>query len=64
MAVEVLNERKTALAADLVAVQGIVTVNNAENVKAIERQTASIEDRGTEGGIMPSLVPLMQARRR
>jgi hypothetical protein len=66
VAVEVLRERKTTLVADplVVTVQGIATVNNAENVKAIERQIASIEDRGTEGGSMSSPVPLMRARRR
>ncbi|MGW0477526.1 hypothetical protein [Streptomyces coeruleorubidus] len=63
---QVLRERKTALAADplAVTVQGVPTVNHAENAKAIERQIASIEDRRAEGGFMPLPVPLMRPRRR
>ncbi|WP_432033721.1 hypothetical protein [Streptomyces antibioticus] len=46
VAVEVLRERKAALVSDplAVTVQGIATVNNAENVKALERQIAALEE--------------------
>ncbi|MFB6643131.1 hypothetical protein ACFCYF_38575 [Streptomyces chartreusis] len=45
VAIEVLRERKAALIADplAVTVQGVATVNNSENVKAIERQISSLE---------------------
>ncbi|MGC9543973.1 hypothetical protein [Streptomyces sp. UG1] len=46
VAIEVLRERKASLVADplAVTVQGIATVNTAENVKAIERQITTLED--------------------
>ncbi|MFI1733977.1 hypothetical protein ACH40E_33145 [Streptomyces acidicola] len=46
VAVEVLRERKATLVSDPlnVTVQGVATVNNAENVKALERQIATIEE--------------------
>ncbi|MEU5093751.1 hypothetical protein [Streptomyces sp. NPDC020996] len=46
VAVEVLRERKAALVSDplAVTVQGVATVNNAENVKALERQIAALEE--------------------
>ncbi|WP_192342147.1 hypothetical protein [Streptomyces sp. VITNK9] len=42
VALEVLRERRAALVADplAVTVQGVATVNSAENVRAIERQIA------------------------
>jgi hypothetical protein len=44
VALEVLRERRAALVADplAVTVQGVATVNSAENVRAIERQIASL----------------------
>ncbi|MER6076975.1 hypothetical protein [Streptomyces sp. NPDC001833] len=64
VAVEVLRERKAALVSDPLAVtiQGIATVNNAENVKALERQIASLE--GIVGGESASAVPVPMRRRR
>ncbi|MGW2886436.1 hypothetical protein ACWDDN_13965 [Streptomyces griseoruber] len=46
VAVEILRERKATLVSDplAVTVQGIATVNNAENVKALERQIAALQD--------------------
>lgn len=45
VAVEVLRERKAALVSDplSITVQGVATVNNAENVKALERQIGDLE---------------------
>jgi hypothetical protein len=67
VAIEVLRERKAALVADplAVTVQGVATVNNAENVKAIERQIAEIETstRATTSGTT-NPVRLVRARTR
>ncbi|MGW1878401.1 hypothetical protein [Streptomyces sp. NPDC001975] len=67
IAIEVLRERKAALVSDplTVTVQGVATVNNAENVKAIERQIAEIETSArdvTPGSVTP--VRLVRARAR
>ncbi|MEU1701185.1 hypothetical protein [Streptomyces pseudogriseolus] len=67
IAIEVLRERKAALVSDplAVTVQGVATVNNAENVKAIERQIAEIETSArdaTPGAVTP--VRLVRARAR
>ncbi|MFE0477479.1 hypothetical protein ACFW2V_38385 [Streptomyces sp. NPDC058947] len=67
VAIEVLRERKAALVSDplAVTVQGVATVNNAENVKAIERQIAEIETSArdaTPGTVNP--VRLVRARTR
>jgi hypothetical protein len=62
VAIEVLRERKAALIADplAVTVQGVATVNNSENVKAIERQISSLE-----GQVVGNdwVVPVLLARR-
>ncbi|WOX11424.1 hypothetical protein [Streptomyces sp. N50] len=52
VATEVLRERKAALVSDplAVTVQGVATVNNAENVKALERQIAGLDGAGDSGG--------------
>ncbi|MDI3417944.1 hypothetical protein [Streptomyces luteolus] len=46
VAAEVLRERKAALVSDplSVTVQGVATVNNAENVRALERQIMALEE--------------------
>ncbi|MER5223826.1 hypothetical protein [Streptomyces flaveus] len=46
VAAEVLRERRAALVADplAVSVQGIATVNNAENVRALERQITALQN--------------------
>ncbi|CAM5466849.1 hypothetical protein [Streptomyces aurantiogriseus] len=46
VAMEVLRERRAALVADplSVSVQGIATMSNAENVRAIERQIATLRE--------------------
>lgn len=46
VAIEVLRERRAALISDplAVSVQGIATVNSAENVKALERQIADLQE--------------------
>ncbi|MBJ6620026.1 hypothetical protein [Streptomyces sp. DHE17-7] len=67
VAIEVLRERKAALASDplAVTVQEVATVNNAENVKAIERQIAETESSAraaTPNAIDP--VRLVRARAR
>lgn len=67
VAIEVLRERKAALVSDplAVTVQGVATVNNAENVKAIERQIAEIETSAwdsTTSAVTP--VRLVRARAR
>ncbi|WP_328436565.1 hypothetical protein OHA71_03780 [Streptomyces sp. NBC_00444] len=66
VAVEVLRERKAALVADplAVTVQGVATVNNAENVKAIERQIAALEDVTPDEGAYATPVPLARRRSR
>ncbi|GGL03164.1 hypothetical protein [Streptomyces flaveus] len=45
VAIEILRERKAALVSDplTITVQGVATVNNAENVKALERQITDLE---------------------
>ncbi|WP_435059408.1 hypothetical protein [Streptomyces sp. bgisy060] len=66
VAVEVLRERRAALVSDplAVTVQGVATVNNAENVKALERQITSLEERdaSTDNAALP--VPLRRPARR
>ena len=58
VAVEVLRERKAALLSDPldVTVQGIATVNMAENLKALERQIADLADsaRSTPTDVHPA----------
>ncbi|MGW7237018.1 hypothetical protein [Streptomyces sp. NPDC054804] len=65
VAIEVLRERKATLVSDplAVTVQGIATVNNAENVRALERQIASLAT-GDEHLAQPQLVPTRLVRRR
>ncbi|KPI15688.1 hypothetical protein OK074_2133 [Actinobacteria bacterium OK074] len=60
VAMEVLRERKAALVADplAVTVQGVATVNNAENVKALERQIAGLADDEPQGDAFGGPVPL------
>ncbi|MFI5685825.1 hypothetical protein [Streptomyces sp. NPDC051636] len=62
VAVEVLRERKAALVSDplAVSVQGVATVNNAENVKAIERQIADLTRDGVEENITSGPVTLIR----
>ena len=66
VAVEVLRERKAALVSDplAVTVQGVATVNNAENVKALERQITALEDATTNERVYAAPVPLMRRRSR
>ncbi|MFF3060173.1 hypothetical protein [Streptomyces sp. NPDC057909] len=66
VAVEVLRQRKAALIADPLAitVQGVATVNNAENVKALERQIATIEEDDDVGGELMVPVALVRSRQR
>ncbi|WP_438491816.1 hypothetical protein [Streptomyces asiaticus] len=66
VAIEVLRERKAALVSDPLAVtlQGIATVNNAENVKALERQISALEDLGPEDRAYAAPVPLLRRRNR
>ncbi|MDQ8706731.1 hypothetical protein RCO28_30290 [Streptomyces sp. LHD-70] len=63
VALEVLRERRASLVADplTVTVQGVATVNNAENVRALERQIAELG--AAEAGAAESTVPLMLQRR-
>ncbi|WP_328769402.1 hypothetical protein [Streptomyces sp. NBC_00286] len=63
---EVLRERKAALVADPlnVTVQGVATVNNAENVKALERQITTLEKVATEGDDCMKPVKLRRCRTR
>ncbi|MET9970876.1 hypothetical protein ABZZ80_34440 [Streptomyces sp. NPDC006356] len=60
VAVEVLRERKAALIADplTITVQGVATVNNAENVRALERQLALLEqaEASTSAPLQPTLL--------
>jgi hypothetical protein len=65
VAVEVLRERKAALVSDplAVTVQGIATVNNAENVKALERQITTLESLVPDDAAY-AVPALMQRRRR
>lgn len=66
VALEALRERKAALVADplTVTVQGIATVNNAENVRAIERQIASLEEEAPSEGDYMTPVQLRRGRTR
>ncbi|WP_327407434.1 hypothetical protein OG194_25505 [Streptomyces sp. NBC_01288] len=62
VAVEVLRERRAALVVDplAVTVQGVATVNTAENVKAIERQIAGLTVETSAGSGFVSPVPLLR----
>ena len=64
VAVEVLRERRAALVADPLAitVQGVATVNTAENVKALERQIAALDDASTDEVSYVTPVPLRRGR--
>ncbi|MET8182223.1 hypothetical protein [Streptomyces sp. NPDC005336] len=65
VAIEVLRERRAALVSDPLAVTipGVATVNNADNVKAIERQIADPQE--SEPAEDPALLgPVLMARRR
>ncbi|MEV0735470.1 hypothetical protein AB0I51_05770 [Streptomyces sp. NPDC050549] len=66
VATEVLRERKAALISDplAVTVQGVATVNNAENVKALERQIATIEGDGSAEVDHLAPVPLQRRQAR
>ncbi|MGW7542169.1 hypothetical protein ACWGKQ_13750 [Streptomyces sp. NPDC054770] len=66
VAIEVLRERKAALVSDplAVTVQGIATVNNAENVRALERQIAALGDAWLDESAYAVPVPLMRRRSR
>ncbi|OKJ89140.1 MULTISPECIES: hypothetical protein [unclassified Streptomyces] len=66
VAVEVLRERRAALVSDplAVTVQGVATVNNAENVKAIERRIAALEGITAENKTYTAPVPLFRRRTR
>ncbi|GAA2656879.1 hypothetical protein [Streptomyces vastus] len=66
VAVEVLRERRAALVSDplAVTVQGVATVNNAENVRAIERQIASLEDNAVVEGTYVTPASLWRRRTR
>lgn len=62
-AVEVLPERRAALVSDplAVAVQGVATVNNAENVRALERQIADLN--AAAEAQQPAVIPTPLLRR-
>ncbi|MFI1563887.1 hypothetical protein ACH4ZX_12640 [Streptomyces sp. NPDC020490] len=62
VAIEVLRQRKAALVSDplAVTVQGIATVNNAENVRALERQIAALEDTRAEETVHTIPTPLLR----
>ncbi|MFB7247755.1 hypothetical protein CW362_38770 [Streptomyces populi] len=64
VAVEVLRERKAALIADplTVTVQEVATVNNTENVRALERQLALLEQ--AEASTLAPQQPTLLVRRR
>lgn len=66
VAIEVLRERKAALVSDplSVTVQGIATVNNAENVRALERQIAALEDARPDESAYAAPIPLQRRRSR
>ena len=66
VATEVLRERKAALISDplAVTVQEVATVNNAENVKALERQIAAIEGDGSTEADYLAPVPLQRRQAR
>jgi hypothetical protein len=60
VAIEILRERKANLVSDplAVTVQGIATVNNAENVRALERQIAALKDVTPDEAAYTTPVPL------
>ncbi|WP_425245414.1 hypothetical protein [Streptomyces sp. NEAU-NA10] len=66
VAVEILRERKAALVADplAVTVQGVATVNSAENVKALERQIAGLagSDQSETSCVCPAPLQRRQSR--
>ncbi|MGC9540014.1 hypothetical protein [Streptomyces sp. UG1] len=66
VAVEVLRERKAALVSDplAVTVQGIATVNNAENVRALERQITALEEVRPDESARVTPVPLLRRHSR
>ncbi|MDH2389370.1 hypothetical protein QCN29_11310 [Streptomyces sp. HNM0663] len=66
VAAEVLRERKAALVSDplAVTVQGVATVNNAENVRALERQIAALEDTTPNENAYVFPAPLLRRRSR
>ncbi|MFF9403474.1 hypothetical protein [Streptomyces sp. NPDC014744] len=66
VAIEVLRKRRAALVSDplAVTVQGVATVNNAENVKALERQIAALEDNAPNENAYVSPVPLLHRHSR
>ena len=66
VAVEVLRERMATLVSDplAVTVQGIATVNNAENVKALERQIATLEDLALDENAYAVPAPMQRRRSR
>jgi Fe2+ transport system protein FeoA len=66
VAIEVLRERKAALVSDplAVTVQGVATVNNAENVRALERQIATLEGQVPDDGAYTVPVPIHRTRSR
>ncbi|MFF2566731.1 hypothetical protein [Streptomyces sp. NPDC058084] len=66
VAAEVLRERRAALVSDplAVTVQGVATVNNAENVRALERQIAAIEGMAADEEAYSIPVSLFRQRAR
>ncbi|MEU8522886.1 hypothetical protein [Streptomyces sp. NPDC048577] len=64
VAMEVLRERRAALVSDplAVTVQGVATVNNAENVRALERQIAALGNRTSNESTYSAPVPLLRQR--
>ncbi|MGR3937027.1 hypothetical protein [Streptomyces sp. BRA346] len=58
VAVEVLRERRAALVSDPLAItlQGVATVNNAENVKALERQIQDLLFVPASEGMAPACI--------
>lgn len=66
VAVEVLRERRAALVSDplTITVQGVAAVNNAENVKAIERQITNLTQSGAGEKSAHGPVPLARRSRR
>ena len=62
VAAEVLRERKAALVADplAVTVQGVATVSNAENVKALERQIAALAGMAADNACLAVPVPMVR----
>jgi hypothetical protein len=66
VAIEVLRQRKAALVSDplAVTVQGVATVNNAENVRALERQIATLQGLSADDSLFVPPVPLLRRRSR